>query len=379
MISVYSKAICGEIWSFKKTYLNTCQDNDIFFIKGIAGEVYEHGRTIKIIEDLKGNLGDKSSIFVWGIGGNCYFTLDGMVCYEEHRTDNIIQYNENDTLIMLVGNPRVFEGGIETYNDYATLGCASSVLKLSNGFVTGRIDNWIEDNTMAWEELQADLQALCNPTTNCGTIEINENEYVTMQIVPEKVSSSSSNKFRLENHTETEMWYDSESSLEYYSENQWIPIPIQIDNINLIKPVYFLSAGETLEEQTVDMYSFINEYNNEQKGKYRIIKKVALINDIVPPSDVLYTLCAEFEIVDDNPASIQSINTKNNIYQWNGTIFFDNPENKDVKLSFYDLSGKLVHQAITTSNSYRPILAGNIFVCKININDEIHTIKYIVP
>ena len=242
MISVYSNAAsCIETLSFKKTYLNTCQRDDIFFIKGIAGEVHEHGRIIEVIEDLKGNFDGESSIVVWGRGS--YTVLDEIIW--DTRTDNIIQYQEQDTLIMLVGSPNVIEGGIEATGDYATLGCAVSVLKLSNGYVTGRIDGTtivIDERSMEWEELQADLQALC-----------------------------------------------------------------------------------------------------------------------------------------DNPTAIRTVKIKNNIYQQNGTIFFENLENKAVKLSFYNLSGKLVHEAITTSDNYRPVLAGNIFVCKININDDLQTIKYVVP
>ena len=75
-------------------------------------------------------------------------------------------------------------------------------------------------------------------------------------------------------------------------------------------------------------------------------------------------------------------NIKNNkIYQRNGNIFFDNPDNKSVKLSFYDLSGKLVHEGITTAGWYNPVFTGTgtVFLCKININNKQQTIKYIVP
>jgi hypothetical protein len=90
-------------------------------------------------------------------------------------------------------------------------------------------------------------------------------------------------------------------------------------------------------------------------------------------------LWEELQKLLSNSTAIQSVKIKNNVYQHDGTIFFENAKNKVIKLSFYDLSGKFVHEATTTSNSYRPILAGNIFVCKININNELQTIKYIVP
>ena len=238
MLSAHSKALCYKIESFKEIYSRNCQANAVFFIKGVAGEVFEYGRTIEIIEDLKGNLEEVSSIFVWGYG---YSSSE--FCLENNRADNMLLYQEKDTLIMLVRRSSVFDVDcwIETSGDYATLECAKSVLKLSNGYVIGCIDDWTESNSMDWEELQADLQKLCTET------------------------------------------------------------------------------------------------------------------------------------------AISSVKIKNNIYQQNGTIFFENPENKAIKLSFYDLSGKLIHETITTSNSYRPALAGNMFVCKININNELQIFKYVVP
>jgi len=284
MISLCSNADCYEVLPFKETYLNTCQKNDGFFIiKGVAQSVYEHGRTIKVIEDLKGNFEGESSVFVWGIGGNCFSVSDDIICLEEHRMDNIIQYQENDTLIMLLGNPRVFEWGIETSADYATIECAASVLKLSNGFVTGYISSFEEKETVLWE----DLQALCSKANSeCGRIDINENEYITMQIVPEKISNS--NKLRFENHTETNLYYIIHFSLEYYRENKWVKI------YNCYEDVSVLPAGETTEEQ-IYLYSLIDKYNGGKKGKYRIMKYFIATEE--------YNLCAEFEIEDDIPTA----------------------------------------------------------------------------
>ena len=240
MFSVYSYADCATIRSFKESYSNNFQKNEVFFIKGVALDVYEYGRTVKVIEDLKGNFDDESSVFVWGQG---HPSGSGFICPTFERQDNITQYQENDTLIMLVEKSYGIDVCIETSSDYATFTCGYSILKLSNGFVTGRIfpplEEWgyPEEITMPWKELQVSL----------------------------------------------------------------------------------------------------------------------------------------------NSTAIQSVRIKNNVYQQNGTVFFENRENKVVELSFYDLTGKLIHEAITTSNSYRLVLAGNIFVCKINMNNDIQTIKYIVP
>jgi len=242
ILSMHSNASCAYLRSFQEAYLKDSPKDDIFFIKGVAWDVFEYGRYIEVIEDLKGNLADESPIFVWG--GGCPSDRDKYVCMSSSRMV-MTQYNENDTLIMIVNKISVsYDGFIETTDDYAIIGCACSVLKLSNGFVTGLIFpplEWWQDPeeiTMPWEELKALLL---------------------------------------------------------------------------------------------------------------------------------------------NPDAIQSAKINNNICQWNGTIFFENQEYKTVKLSFYDLSGRLVHEVITTSNSYHPVLTRNVFVCKININDELRTIKYVAP
>ncbi|MCL1934483.1 MAG: hypothetical protein FWF53_11810 [Candidatus Azobacteroides sp.] len=79
--------------------------------------------------------------------------------------------------------------------------------------------------------------------------------------------------------------------------------------------------------------------------------------------------------------AIQSIVKNNTIYQHNENIFFDNPNNENIKLSFYDLSGKLIHEGATTADRYNPafIGKGTVFVCIITINNKQETIKYIVP
>jgi hypothetical protein len=42
--------------------------------------------------------------------------------------------------------------------DYTTIECSSSVLKFSNGYVTGHINSWDgEIETMLWTDLQSQL------------------------------------------------------------------------------------------------------------------------------------------------------------------------------------------------------------------------------
>ena len=143
-----------HLFTFKETYLNNYQDQDISFIKGVALDVNNHGRKIKIIEDLKGNLTGKSSIFVWGASSTSFCDHKGR---QDLRIDYITQYHKNDTLIMLIKNARKrFYGDIERSSDYSTLGgCYSSVLKLSNNSVTVHRTSVYEGmETMPWDEFQ---------------------------------------------------------------------------------------------------------------------------------------------------------------------------------------------------------------------------------
>jgi len=121
--------------AFKQTYEAFFSNDDVYFVKGIAMDVYEYGRDIKVIEDLKGNFDNKSYIFVWGHG-----CPSKGVCLAGDRADVITQYNKNDTLIMFVAKAcKRFNDDIEKPGDYTTMGCCYSILKISKLFVIGYI------------------------------------------------------------------------------------------------------------------------------------------------------------------------------------------------------------------------------------------------
>ena len=87
MFSVYSYADC-DVKSFKENYVSNIQKNEVFFIKGVALEIFEYGRTIKVIEDLKGNYTGESSIFVWGAGNppaGCIITESFKTVFKSDR------------------------------------------------------------------------------------------------------------------------------------------------------------------------------------------------------------------------------------------------------------------------------------------------------
>ena len=127
----------------------------------------------------------------------------------------------------------------------------------------------------------------------CGKIEINESEFLTMQFVPEKVSSNSTNQWIVENHTTHDMYWGLSFSLEYYEKNNWKVVPIHWEWETLGRR---LLAGEVSTNETIiagqrTLYTLVKELNQGKKGKYRIIQTFSLI-DIGN-----YKLCAEFEII----------------------------------------------------------------------------------
>jgi hypothetical protein len=138
--------------SFADAYAKITEEN-VFFIKGKVLEVIHHGNRIKIIEDLKGNFNDDSTFTVWGAGSI------------SARVDMLVNSDVNDTLLVLMKKTDLEEnilcpqcGQYEKPEDFMTLGCYLSALKLSNGYISGRLIKAGQDTTMLWSELQKILE-----------------------------------------------------------------------------------------------------------------------------------------------------------------------------------------------------------------------------
>ena len=118
-------------------------------------------------------------------------------------------------------------------------------------------------------------------STKEGRIDINENEFIIMRLLPESAPINSSMKLIIENHTKEDLIYGSEFSIEYFNKNNWKEIRLDImwTDIGIIT-----FAGETSEEE-INLYSLVKKHSKWKNGKYRIIK-------------ILYKqkLYAEFEI-----------------------------------------------------------------------------------
>ena len=141
--------------SFSENYLSNFEDENVYFIKGIAMDKIDYGLKIKLIEDLKGNFPKNVDTFIaWG---------DGVTCTELNRLDKLSLYDNQDTLLMLLwpaGKIKPCQNFPEKKGDYTTINCGYSVLRLTNdGNVTGHISPWKEgigmkEETMPWEELK---------------------------------------------------------------------------------------------------------------------------------------------------------------------------------------------------------------------------------
>jgi len=147
----------------------------------------------------------------------------------------------------------------------------------------------IAGNLSSCKEKELEVHAITE-----GRFDVNENEYVTMQIVPEEETNHSSALLRIENHTESCLGLGT-FSLQYYSKNNWGP--------DLLRDVawediyHCLLAGDA--EERTNIFSLVNKYNNSKKGRYRVTKQFSLHSDWFSGSDDVISgiiLSVEFEI-----------------------------------------------------------------------------------
>jgi hypothetical protein len=87
----------------------------------------------------------------------------------------------------------------------------------------------------------------------------------------------------------------------------------------------------------------------------------------------------EYMIILQSMTPISRTKGERKLYQWQETIYFDNPENKEITVSFYDSSGKLLHKAVTKSNNYKPLFRkkNEVLFCTVTGYNQ-KTLKYII-
>ncbi|MDR2145874.1 MAG: hypothetical protein LBE91_05385 [Tannerella sp.] len=139
---------------------------------------------------------------------------------------------------------------------------------------------------------QDQLEPSDSEIKECGVIEINDNEFILMKFVPDRVSSQSTNLLIIENQTSHELNWGANFSLEFYEKNTWKKIPS--DELPILIG-YFLTAGDIYTDDMFissrTLYTLVKDLNKGKKGRYRIIRQYSLHNVGT------YKLCAEFEVI----------------------------------------------------------------------------------
>jgi hypothetical protein len=121
----------------------------------------------------------------------------------------------------------------------------------------------------------------------CGVVNISSDEYMVMEVTPEKVSITADNiHLIIKNHTKESMIYDAAFSLDYFDGKIWIPVNLDI----LFTDIgYILKSGESGEQV---LYLFPDYCT--MRGKYRIKKHITLTDNSTKASE--YIMCAEFKV-----------------------------------------------------------------------------------
>ena len=167
---ISSYGLCNSVFSFLDGTSMYLHYDDVYVIKGIAMDVSGYGRTIKFVEDLKGNFPENiNTLMVWG---------DGFGVIESARFDNLARdFSDQDVLIMILTtydnrfaelwkdlkhNEVLGIPFIENPGDFRTIGCVHSVLKLSKDTVYGYIAGSYMTNcqTMLWKDLDKVLKEI---------------------------------------------------------------------------------------------------------------------------------------------------------------------------------------------------------------------------
>ena len=128
-------------------------------------------------------------------------------------------------------------------------------------------------------------------STKEGRIDINENEFVRMQILPDNGFINSTAKLILENRTNGILTYGRNFSLEYFDIDNWVEI--QLD-MNFESILLGLSAGET-HEGRFNLLLF-EKYNKGKKGRYRYGQNFGLFYNSLREIHSSFNLYIEFEI-----------------------------------------------------------------------------------
>ena len=158
---------CGILSFFEG--LSDCSDcSDVYLVGGLVLDKIKYGLNIQLVSDLKGNFPKNADPFIiWGADDAFDY-----VSIELNRFDQLAGYKSGDVLIMQLIQVRDLSEHtlFEKQGDYSTLTCTCSVLKLSDGRVTGYltpVDGFnYKEQSMSWEAFINELSKSINQITN---------------------------------------------------------------------------------------------------------------------------------------------------------------------------------------------------------------------
>jgi len=124
---------------FLDNFSTVIQEDEVFFIKGVALDITGTVRKIALVEDLKGNFPKKAGTTFTVVGAGINFI-------EDNAIDYFNVYEKQDTLIMFLRHSNfscndaiVPDQPFAKLGDFSAGSCGSAFVKLSNGYVMGSI------------------------------------------------------------------------------------------------------------------------------------------------------------------------------------------------------------------------------------------------
>lgn len=135
---------CSKVSGFLDAYSDYFNKEKIFYLQGVIidNTVEKYGLKIKIQEDLKGNYNGKEKIIFW----------------QSLESSDFLNSFKRDEKIILLTEFKTWEDekNVE-HEDYFTIDCHHSILKLSNGNVIGGIYGHFVTDTISYEKFQSEL------------------------------------------------------------------------------------------------------------------------------------------------------------------------------------------------------------------------------
>lgn len=225
-----------------------------------------------------------------------YFNLDFDLQYLDGNNYTKIQDNDYEPKSIIAG------ATIEIPMDLYSLVKQNNSGKLGNYRIIRKVSSSNYGNFILCADFEinekdkpnnAEESPIKQYLTKEGRFEVNENEFVSMYILPEICSNNNTPiKWIIKNNTQKFISFGTPYSLEYFDNGNWVSLT---DDYNWTDIGLGLFAGSTREEYKGN---FSPVKNSIKAGKYKIIKRFALHvdNTVISGCDTTFNLYTEYEI-----------------------------------------------------------------------------------